>query len=139
MVDNSKQDNSNCINNNSLLLLKRDCVSIISSNDNSITKSNINKRYQSTISNLCPNDMNRRNSDMMIRLRKAFSNKEKALFNTKVKFEYKNKRYSMFIPNKEKGIVNATVIDSIKHLKFLESSNNDSKLEIGRASCRERV
>ena len=122
MVDNSKQDNSNCINNNSLLLLKRDCVSIISSNDNSITKSNINKRYQSTISNMCPNDMNRRNSEMMIRLKKAFSNKEKDLFNTKVKFEYKNKRYSMFIPNKEKGIVNATVIDSIKHLKFLDNN-----------------
>ena len=139
MVDNSKQDNSNCINNNSLLLLKRDCVSIISSNDNSITKSNINKRYQSTISNLCPNDMNRRNSDMMIRLRKAFSNKEKALFNTKVKFEYKNKRYSMFIPNKEKGIVNATVIDSIKHLKFLESSNNDSKLVLNENSNKKRV
>ena len=139
MVDNSKQDNSNCINNNSLLLLKRDCVSIISSNDNSITKSNINKRYQSTISNLCPNDMNRRNSDMMIRLRKAFSNKEKALFNTKVKFEYKNKRYSMFIPNKEKGIVNVTVIDSIKHLKFLESSNNDSKLVLNENSNKKRV
>ena len=112
MVENVKQENS-ALNNNSLLLLKRDYISIIS-DCNSVTNQGINPNKT---------DTNKLDEDeLTIIMKKAYTSKEKSNFQTKIKLDYKKVRYSMII--KSKSLIDAQILSEIKKLKFI---NNESK------------
>lgn len=112
MVENIKQENS-VMNNNSLLLLNKDYISFISDSNN-ITNQGINK----TNTNKLEED------ELTIIMKKAYTNKEKSNFQTKIKIENKKVKYSMII--KSQSVIDNHILADIKRLALLNNENKFS-------------